>query len=69
MTGTVEAGVEPSCLILTDEKTGLRVNLTGGDPKIVKVGADVTVTGQIVKNMMSYCQQGEVFKVQKAAAK
>ena len=62
----MEKGVEPSCLLLTDDKTGLRVNLSGGDPKVVKAGADVTVTGVIAKGMMSYCQQGQIFQVQTA---
>ena len=69
LTGTVEKGVEPSCLLLTDVRTGLRVNLYGGDPAVVKAGAEVTVTGTIAKGMMSYCQQGQIFQVQKATTK
>lgn len=62
LTGTVESGVEPRCLILEDEKTGLRVNITGGNP-LVRVGARITVVGQIRKDLMSYCQQGPIFEV------
>jgi hypothetical protein len=67
LTGTVESGVEPSCLVLTDEKTGMRVNLTGGN-RLVRVGARVTVVGQIRTDLMSYCQQGQIFEVLTATA-
>lgn len=69
LTGTVEKGVEPKCLLLTDNKTGLQVNLTGGDPAIVKAEATVTVTGVIRKDLMSYCQQGQIFQVLRASSK
>lgn len=63
LTGTVEAGVEPSCLLLTDETTGRRLNITGGDKTVVKVGARITVVGQIRTDLRSYCQQGPIFQV------
>ena len=63
LVGTVEDGVEASCLILTDESTGHRYNVTDGDPAIVKVGARVKVTGVIRTDLMSHCQQGPIFQV------
>ena len=66
LVGTVEEGVEASCLILTDEKTGQRFNLTGGDKTVVRPGARVTVVGVVRTDMMSYCQQGHIFQVLKA---
>ncbi len=68
LTGTVEAGVEASCLVLEDEKTGLRVNLTGGEKAVVRVGSRITVVGQLRNDVMSYCQQGPVFVVIEATA-
>jgi len=65
--GTVEEGVEHSCLILTDRHTGRRFNLTGGDPHVVKVGATVTVVGIPRSDLMSYCQQGQIFQVLRAS--
>ena len=61
--GTVEAGVEHGCLVLTDRATGRRFTLTAGKPAIVKVGADLTVVGVIRTDLMSYCQQGPIFHV------
>ncbi len=66
LVGTVEEGVEASCLILTDEKTKQLYNLTGGDKTIVKVGARVTVVGVVRTGMMSFCQQGRIFQVLEA---
>jgi len=68
LTGTIETGVERGCLLLTDEKTGRKVNLTGGDKSIVKAGARVTVVGVLRGDMMSYCQQGAIFQVLRATA-
>jgi hypothetical protein len=65
--GTVEDGVEPSCLILTDEKTGRRYNAMGGDRAIVKVGARIKVVGVIRTDVMSYCQQGQILQVLQAS--
>jgi hypothetical protein len=66
LTGTVESGVEHGCLLLTDRKSGRRVNLSGGNPSIVKAGATVTVVGVIRGDLMSYCQQGPIFQVLEA---
>lgn len=67
--GTVEAGVGHGCLLLKDTTTGLRYNLTGGNAAVVKAGATLTVLGVIRKDMMSYCQQGQIFQVLTATAK
>jgi hypothetical protein len=66
LTGQVQAGVEPKCLILTDG--GQAYQLMGGDPAVVKVGARVRVTGHVVDNVMSYCMQGKPFQVTEAHA-
>ena len=68
LTGVVEAGVEPNCLLLTDATSGKKFNLTGGAPSIVKPEARVKVVGVIRNDLMSYCQQGTIFQVLKATA-
>jgi hypothetical protein len=68
LTGTVEAGVEASCLILRDEKTGRQVNLNGGN-KDVRLGVRVTVVGRIRNDLMSFCQQGPIFVVSSATVR
>jgi hypothetical protein len=40
----------------------------GGDPNIVKVGANVTVKGRLVTGVMSYCMQGQPFQISQASA-
>jgi hypothetical protein len=67
LTGTVQEGAEARCLVLKDEKTGLQVNLAGGNTA-VQVGVRVTVVGQIRTDLMSYCQQGPIFVVSSATA-
>lgn len=64
LTGQVEAGVEPRCLILRDGTQSYQ--LLGGDPAVVKVGARVRVTGHLAEGMMSYCMQGKLFQVTSA---
>jgi hypothetical protein len=64
LTGQVQAGVEPGCLILKD--AGQTYELTGGDPAIVKPGARVRITGHVVDNVMSHCMQGKPFQVVEA---
>jgi hypothetical protein len=66
LTGQVEAGVEPHCLILKDG--GQTYQLMGGDPAVVKAGARVRVTGHVVDNVMSYCMQGKPFQITEAHA-
>jgi hypothetical protein len=64
LTGQVERGVEPGCLILRD--SGQTYELTGGDPAIVKPGARVRITGHVMDNVMSHCMQGKPFEVVEA---
>ncbi|MEU5786553.1 hypothetical protein ABZ754_02335 [Micromonospora purpureochromogenes] len=60
VTGTVEAGVEPNCLLLAGYQ------LIGGPRDVLTAGARVTVTGQPKPDMMTTCQQGTPFVVDSA---
>jgi hypothetical protein len=62
--GTVEAGVEPGCLIL--ESGGKTYGLYGGDPAVLSVGAKVRVRGVPQPDMVTTCQQGIPFQVSEA---
>ena len=64
--GTVEAGVEAGCLILT--ANGKTYNLVGGDPTVLKVGARVVVRGEEQPDLVTMCQQGIPFRVVEARA-
>ncbi|MEU4423136.1 hypothetical protein AB0F81_21125 [Actinoplanes sp. NPDC024001] len=69
VTGTVTAGVEPGCLLLTG--SGVEHLLIFEDDtmeKSVKVGSTVTVTGRPESGMMTTCMQGEPFVVTSVAA-
>ncbi len=59
--GTVHAGAEPSCLLLTSDKVEylLVVANTSG----ITAGSSVRVTGHIQHGVMSHCMQGLPFKV------
>lgn len=59
--GTVEAGVEPGCLIL--QTAGKTYGLYGGDPQVLKAGARVAVRGVPKPDMVTTCQQGIPFEV------
>jgi hypothetical protein len=64
LTGTVTAGVEPDCLMLTGV-TGthqLIISDTGARAA-AKVGASVIVVGRVDPRMMTTCQQGTPFVV------
>jgi len=64
LSGQVEPGVEAGCLIMkTGGKTYL---LLGGDPAVVRAGAQVRVTGRLVTNIRTYCMQGTPFQVSEA---
>lgn len=65
----MQEGVEASCLLLKDEKTGLQVNLAGEKTAVVRAGARVTVVGRIRNDLMSYCQQGPIFVVSSVTAR
>ncbi|MFR9776300.1 hypothetical protein ACL02O_09575 [Micromonospora sp. MS34] len=60
LTGTVEAGVEPNCLLLDGYL------LVGGPRDVLRPGTKVTVTGQAQPDMMTTCQQGTPFVVEAA---
>ncbi|GIM98091.1 hypothetical protein [Paractinoplanes toevensis] len=64
ITGTVEAGVEPNCLLLQDGKgSHLLVFDDAAMRADVGVGKKVTLTGRSEPTMMSTCQQGIPFIV------
>ncbi|WP_422753346.1 hypothetical protein [Micromonospora sp. WMMD708] len=60
LTGTVEAGVEPGCLLLDGHQ------LVGGPKDVLVAGARVTVVGRAQPDLMSTCQQGVPFLVESA---
>jgi hypothetical protein len=60
LTGTVQAGVEPNCLLLDGNL------LIGGPRDLFRPGAKVTVTGRSQPDMMTTCQQGVPFVVESA---
>jgi hypothetical protein len=60
LTGTLQAGVEPGCLLLDGNL------LVGGPRDVLKAGARVTVTGRTQPDLMTTCQQGTPFVVDTA---
>jgi hypothetical protein len=59
--GTVEAGVEPRCLLLRQgERPYL---LLGGDPAVVRLGAHIVVRGRPEPGRVTTCMQGVPFQV------
>ncbi|MEU9511648.1 hypothetical protein [Micromonospora sp. NPDC048169] len=60
ISGTVQAGVEPNCLLLDGHL------LVGGPRDVLKAGARVEVTGRPEPGMMTTCQQGTPFVVESA---
>ncbi len=60
LTGTVTAGVERHCVLLDGYL------LVGGDPAVIRAGARLTVTGRVVADMVTTCQQGIPFLVASA---
>jgi hypothetical protein len=65
VTGTVTAGVEPGCLMLTGAKGPYLLIVTGDMTKTVKVGTTVSVTGRPEPGLITTCQQGTPFVVTK----
>lgn len=64
LSGTVEAGVEPNCLVLRDS-SGSHV-LVFDDPGLktqASAGSKVTLVGRSDPKMMTTCMQGAVFVV------
>lgn len=71
VTGTVTAGVEMGCLILTP-LTGYPPPaggylLIGGDRKVLVPGARVQVTGTLKPGAISFCMQGYPLEVVSAS--
>jgi glucose/arabinose dehydrogenase len=64
ITGTVESGVEPNCLLLQDSKgSHLLVFDDAAMRADAAVGKKVTLSGRSEPTMMSTCQQGIPFIV------
>lgn len=61
--GTVSAGAEAGCLILS--ASGAQYLLLGADPAIAVAGAEVEVSGKADPGAMTTCQQGTPFHVTK----
>ncbi|MCK2239194.1 MULTISPECIES: hypothetical protein [unclassified Crossiella] len=62
--GKVSAGVESGCLVM--ESGGKQYLLVGGDPAVVKPGAEVEVRGVLKPELASFCQQGEPLEISSA---
>lgn len=63
LTGTVEmVGVEGGCRALRTAGNKL-YELKGGDPNVLKVGAQVSVRGKVRTDLMTICQIGPVLEV------
>ncbi len=62
LTGMIEEGVEPGCLLLDDYL------LVGGPRDLIRAGARVSVTGRVEPGLMTTCQQGTPFLVASARA-
>ncbi|MEV0430185.1 hypothetical protein [Micromonospora sp. NPDC050495] len=60
LTGVVEAGVEPNCLLIGGNL------LVGGPRDVLKPGTRVVVTGHPQPGLMTTCQQGTPFVVESA---
>ncbi len=63
LSGTVEAGVESGCVVLTDARGAVLANLIGLDTAGTPLGSEVVVTGTFQQGMMTTCQQGAPFQV------
>lgn len=64
ITGTVTAGVEPNCLLLSGGGTDYLLIVE--DPALrgqLKTGEEATVVGQAEPGQMTTCQQGTPFRV------
>jgi hypothetical protein len=59
--GVIERGVEPGCMVL---RTGTKSYLLqGAQASSAPVAVPVRVTGELVENVASYCQQGVPLQV------
>jgi hypothetical protein len=59
--GVVEKGVEPGCLVLKAGSTSYL--LQGAEASSAPVAVPVRVSGQLLDNVASYCQQGTPIEV------
>ncbi|WP_158853419.1 copper chaperone PCu(A)C [Saccharothrix deserti] len=64
LSGRVQAGVEPGCLVLSTDRG--QFLLLGADPEVVRAGAEVVVEGVARPDQMTTCQQGTPFTVLEA---
>jgi hypothetical protein len=60
LTGTVTGGVEGGCLLLDGYL------LLNPNPRVVREGARITVTGEVRQDMATTCQQGTPFMIRTA---
>jgi hypothetical protein len=67
LTGTIENGVEPGCILL-DAGPGHRYVLQGdgGKRALLVAGSRVRITGRPAPELLSYCQQGPLLVVLRA---
>jgi hypothetical protein len=65
LTGVVERGVEPGCLVLkASGKSYTLLSGSGSSPATgVPLSVPVQVVGSVATGMASYCQQGTLLKV------
>jgi hypothetical protein len=61
--GTLEAGVESGCVVLTDDSGTVLANLIGVDTATTPLGTSVVVTGKFRQDLTTTCQQGKPFAV------
>jgi hypothetical protein len=61
--GTVIEGVESGCIMLVDDTGAVLANLTGYDLHDYPIGSRIEVTGHYTPDLLTYCQQGQPFKV------
>ncbi|WP_286961715.1 MULTISPECIES: hypothetical protein [Arsenicicoccus] len=66
VTGAVTEGVEPRCLVLTDQATGETYQPMGGG---LKVGDRVTVEGHEAKGVMTTCMQGKPLRITRVVSR
>jgi hypothetical protein len=64
--GTVTAGVEAGCLMLT--AGGVQYQLVGGDRSLLRAGRSVEVVGEVQPDLATTCQQGVPLLVRSARA-
>jgi hypothetical protein len=62
-TGTLHDGVEPGCVLLHADQGGGVYLLVGGDRSELRAGRRVQVTGRLVPDLLSTCQEGQPLRV------